>query len=90
MSNHEPLLILDEEEAVTTRFVSFKGDFYRYDLAIMSSERFNTDKLVLNLNDNKYIRLNKESLNERGFLEHTLQLTDIVADDLRSFLKDIL
>lgn len=90
MSNHDPYVILDEQESVETRFISFKGEFYRYDLAVMSSERFGSDKLVMNLNENKFILLNKESLEERGYLEHTLQLTDMVADDLRSFLRNII
>lgn len=90
MSEKNPLLIKDEHESISTRFVSFKGTFNRYDLAVMSSDRFAPDKVILNMNGNKYIRLNSDTLEENGYLEHKLHLTEIVADELRTFLRDII
>lgn len=90
MSPSQPSFIKNEEESINSRFVSFKGEFSRYDLAVLSSERFAPDKLVIDLNDNDYVRLNKETLEEEGYLEHALHITELAADDLRRFLRGVI
>ncbi|WP_077624943.1 DUF3055 domain-containing protein [Sediminibacillus massiliensis] len=83
------LIINDESETVQTRFISFKGDNHRYDLAIVSSERFNDKKMILDLNGRRFEVLNEQEIKEEGILEHAFNLSEIKAAELRKFLLKI-
>ncbi|WP_226035915.1 DUF3055 domain-containing protein [Aquibacillus saliphilus] len=84
------VLIKDESFHAKTRIVSFKGDYKRFDIAIITTEQYENKKLILDLNSNRYALLNKENIAEKGTLEHAYKLTEIDAQDLRSFLQELL
>ncbi len=82
--------INNEQEESHTRFISFKGDYERFDLAIITSNSFGNDCLVLDMNSNKFTRLNAETLNKPSYVEHAFQFSEIEAEDFRSFIKPFL
>ncbi|MGN8645289.1 SAV0927 family protein [Gracilibacillus sp. HCP3S3_G5_1] len=90
MGDQKKIFIKNEKEQSTTRFVSFKGDTERFDLAIISSPSFGEDCLVVNLNTNKYSRINRTKLKQSNFVEHAFHFNEMEAEDFRSYLKPLL
>lgn len=85
----ERFFLYDEEENTKTRFVSFVGDVTRYDLAITRSNRFYGKFLVMNLIGDRYAIIGKDDLAEPGYLEEAFQISSEEAEELRSFLEEI-
>lgn len=83
------LFLTDEEESTSTRFVSFMGESHRYDLAITTSKKYKDKKMVINLQSNHYALLNQSQVEEDGHLEHAFNLTEVEAEELRAFLREI-
>ncbi|SFM38672.1 Protein of unknown function [Gracilibacillus orientalis] len=90
MSDEKLKFIKNETEQSTTRLVSFKGDMERFDLAVISSPAFGDDCLVVDLNTNKYSRINIDKLKENYYVEHAFQFNEIEAEDFRLFIKPLL
>ncbi|WP_163579324.1 SAV0927 family protein [Gracilibacillus saliphilus] len=82
--------IKNETEQSKTRLVSFKGDMERFDLAVISSPAFGDDCLVIDLNTNKYSRINRERIKESNFVEHAFQFNELEAEDFRLFIQPLL
>ncbi|MDX8044739.1 DUF3055 family protein [Gracilibacillus sp. S3-1-1] len=90
MSDEKKMFIKNEKEQSVTRFVSFMGDTERFDLAVTSSPSLGDDFLVVNLNTNKYSRINLEKLMESNFVEHAFHFNEMEAEDFRSYIKTLL
>ncbi|WP_042352222.1 DUF3055 domain-containing protein [Bacillus massiliigorillae] len=86
----ERFYLYDDKEQTTTRFVSFVGESERFDLAITSSERFYGKQLVLNMQSNRFAIIGPDDLEEEGYLEHVYNLSESLAEELKSFLSDII
>ena len=65
----EPMYLYDEVEDTQTRYVSFVDDTARFDLALITTERFFGKTLVLNLQSNRYAIIGQDDLEEPGYLE---------------------
>lgn len=88
MSKHEFDMLSDSTEATTTRFVTFIGESYkRFDLAIMTTNRFYGKKLITDLQSGISAIIGEEDIEEEGYLEHTFKLTEEEAGELRNFLS---
>ncbi|MGM7681024.1 DUF3055 domain-containing protein [Cytobacillus sp. Hm23] len=85
----ERFFLYDETAQTTTRFVSFMGEHQRFDLAIIKSDKYYGKHLVLNLLSNKFAIIGQDDLDEPGFLEGAYQLSEEDAQELRSFLEEI-
>lgn len=73
-----------------TRFISFMGEEFRYDLAITITDRFYGKKLVLNLQNNRFAIIGPDDLEEEGYLEHAFQITEEEAAELTTFLLKVI
>jgi len=81
----------DSTESTSTRFVTFIGaSLKRFDLAITTTNRFYGKKLVTDLQNGKTAILGTDDLEEEGYLEHVYNLEEDEADDLKSFLYEVL
>lgn len=81
--------LYDDIENTVTRFVTFMGRNQRFDIAITKTEKYYGKVLVLNLQSNRFAIIGRDDLEEPGYLEHVYNLNEEDADDLRSFLNDI-
>lgn len=82
--------LYDTTEETTTRFVSFVGpSIKRFDLAVTSSNRFYGKKLVADLQTGKTAIIGPDDLEEEGYLEHVFKLEEEEAEELKSFLAEI-
>lgn len=86
----ERYFLYDDTENTKTRFVSFVGENKRFDLAIIHSDRHFGKHLVLNIQGNRFAIVGPDDLQEEGYLEHAFQLNEEDAEDLRSFLYELI
>ncbi|MCM3765877.1 DUF3055 domain-containing protein [Neobacillus niacini] len=82
--------LYDDTENTRTRFVSFVGENQRYDLAIIKSDRHYGKSLVLNMQGNRFAIIGQDDLQEEGYLEYAFQLNEEEAEELKSFLIEII
>ncbi|RAL27005.1 DUF3055 domain-containing protein [Thermoflavimicrobium daqui] len=84
------MFLYDDVENTRTRFVSFMGETNRFDLAIITTERFYGKLLVLNLQSSRFAIIGSDDLEEPGYLEHVYQLSEEEAEELRHFLHTLI
>jgi hypothetical protein len=83
--------LYDHAEETKTRFVCFVGDsLHRFDLAVTSTNRFYGKKLVTDLQTGRTAVIGPDDLDEEGYLEHAYKLTEEEANELRSFLTEVI
>ncbi|ARK31932.1 DUF3055 domain-containing protein [Halalkalibacter krulwichiae] len=85
----ERFYLYDDMEETRTRFVSFMGEHQRFDLAIVTSARYYGKQLVLDVQSNRFAIIGADDLEEPGYLEHAYNLSAEEAEELRSFLHEI-
>lgn len=85
----EHFFLYDDTEDTKTRFVSFVGENQRFDLAIVQSNRHYGKHLVLDMQGNRFAIIGQDDLQEEGYIEHAFQLNEEDAEELRSFLMEI-
>lgn len=86
----ERFFLYDDLENTKTRFVSFVGDNTRFDLAIVQSDRHYGKQIVLDIQGNRFAIIGEDDLREEGYLEYAFQLSEEDAEELRSFLYEIM
>jgi hypothetical protein len=86
----ERFFLYDDMENTRTRFVSFVGENQRYDLAIVKSDRHFGKSLVLNMQGNRFAIIGHDDLEEEGYLEYAFQLNEDEAEELKSFLMEVI
>ncbi|MEB3101114.1 DUF3055 domain-containing protein [Ferviditalea candida] len=80
----------DSTEVTSTRFVCFiTRSLKRFDLAIVNTDRFYGKKLVIDLQFGVTAIIGPDDLEEEGYLEKTFSLDEAEANELRSFLEQI-
>jgi hypothetical protein len=84
----EPFFLYDDTEETRTRFISFVGN-QRFDLAIVKSARYYGKQLVLDLQGSRFAIIGPDDLEEEGYIEHAFQLNEEDAEELKSFLAEI-
>jgi hypothetical protein len=84
----EPFFLYDDTEETRTRFISFVGN-QRFDLAIVKSDRFYGKQLVLDLLGSRFAIIGPDDLEEEGYIEHAFQMNEEDAEELKSFLAEI-
>jgi len=85
----ERFFLYDDIEETRTRFVSFMGENQRFDLAIVNSSRYYGKLLVLDVQSSRFAIIGSDDLEEPGYIEHAYQLKAEEAEELRSFLHEI-
>jgi hypothetical protein len=83
------MYLYDDTVQVNTRFVSFMGENLRFDLAIIISDRYYGKKLVLDIQGGRFAIIGQDDLDEPGYIEDVFNLNEEDAEELRSFLYEI-
>lgn len=86
----ERFYLYDEQEETNTRFVSFMGESHRYDLAIMTTDRYYGKKIIIDLQGSHYAIVGQDDVEEPGYLEHAYNLSEFEAEELREFLREVI
>ncbi|MBS4213357.1 MULTISPECIES: DUF3055 domain-containing protein [Neobacillus] len=86
----ERFFLYDDTENTKTRFVSFVGENQRYDLAIVKTDRHYGKSLVMNMQGNRFAIIGHDDLEEEGYLEYAFNINEAEAEELKSFLQEII
>lgn len=86
----ERFFLYDDLEETKTRFVSFMGENQRFDLAIIQSSRYYGKQLVLDIQGSRFAIIDPDDLKEEGYLEFAFKLSEEDAEELRSFLYEMI
>lgn len=86
----ERFFLYDDLEETKTRFVSFMGENQRFDLAIIQSSRYYGKQLVLDIQGSRFAIIGPDDLKEEGYLEFAFKLFEEDAEELRSFLYEMI
>jgi hypothetical protein len=82
--------LYDHTEQTSTRFVCFFGEsMRRFDLAIMTTNRYYGKKVIIDLQSGRSGIIGPDDLGEEGYLEFAFKLTEEEAAELRTFLEQI-
>lgn len=80
----------DYTEATSTRFVCLiTRSLKRFDLAVVTTNRFYGKKLVIDLQFGVTAIIGPDDLEEEGYLEKTYSLDEVEAEEFRSFLEQV-
>jgi hypothetical protein len=82
--------LYDDIEDTKTRFVSFMGENQRFDLAIIQTGRHYGKHLVLDMQGSRFAIIGPDDLEEEGYLEYAFKLSKEDAEELRSFLYEVI
>ncbi|QED49214.1 DUF3055 domain-containing protein [Cytobacillus dafuensis] len=85
----ERFFLYDDTVDTKTRFVSFMGENQRFDLAIIQSDRYYGKHIVLDIQSNRFAIIGTDDLKEEGYLEYAFNLSEEDAEELRSFLFEL-
>jgi hypothetical protein len=81
----------DSTEETTTRYVTFISPaLNRFDLAVMSTNRFYGKKLVMDMQRGICAIIGPDDLEEEGYLQHVFRLNEEEAQDLCDFLQEVI
>ncbi|MCP8969757.1 DUF3055 domain-containing protein [Ectobacillus ponti] len=86
----ERFYLYDDTVATQTRFISFMGENQRHDLALITSDRYYGKTLVLDILRNKFAIIGRDDLEEPGYLEYAYSIDEETAEELRSFLEELI
>ncbi|WP_248930251.1 DUF3055 domain-containing protein [Paenibacillus hamazuiensis] len=82
--------LYDTTEETTTRFLCFVGEtMRRFDLAIINTNRFYGKKMVTDMQTGRTAVIGPDDLAAEGYLEYAYKLTEEEAEELRTFLGEI-
>lgn len=86
----ERFFLYDDIEETKTRFVSFMGENTRFDLSIMQTSRYYGKSIVLDIQGSRFAIIGQDDLDEEGYLEYAYNLSEEDAEELRSFLRQLI
>jgi hypothetical protein len=86
----ERFFLYDDTEETKTRYVSFLGENQRFDLAIMQTSRYYGKSIVLDIQGSRFAIIGQDDLDEEGYLEFAYNLSEEDAEELRSFLRQLI
>jgi hypothetical protein len=82
--------LYDLTEETRTRFVCFVGEsLRRFDLAIMTTSRYFGKKVVIDLQSGRSAIIGPDDLAEEGYLEYAYKITEEEAQEMSSFLSQV-
>ncbi|WP_339061203.1 DUF3055 domain-containing protein [Tepidibacillus marianensis] len=84
------ITLFEDEETSKIRYISFIGGAnFRFDLAIIQTDRFFGKKLVISIQSGRTGIIGPDDLEEPGFLEGTFQLKEEEAQELYQYLIQV-
>lgn len=80
----------DSTEQTSTRFVTMiTPKLNRFDLAILTTNRFYGKKVIIDLQSGISAIVGPDDLEEEGFLEYRFKLNEEQAEELNDFLQEV-
>mgnify|MGYP001940431883 FL=1 len=72
------------------QFVGFVGEFSRYDLMLIQTDRHFGKTIVLNMQTNKFGIIGTDDLEEEGYIAYILGVTENEGNEITEYLNQVI
>ncbi|PTG43455.1 DUF3055 domain-containing protein, partial [Staphylococcus cohnii] len=80
----------DDDESSQVQFVGFVGEFSRYDLMLIQTNRHFGKTIVLNMQTNKFGIIGTDDLEEEGYIAYILGVTENEGNEITEYLNQVI
>ena len=84
------MYLYDDNESSQVQFVGFVGEFSRYDLMLVQTDRHFGKTIVLNMQTNKFGIIGTDDLEEAGYISHILGVTEDEGNEITEYLNQVI
>lgn len=84
------MYLYDDVEPSQVRFVGFVGEYSRYDLVLIQTDRHYGKTLVLNTQTNKFGIIGTDDLEEEGYIAYILGVSEQEGDEITAYLHEVI
>ncbi|MBZ8172252.1 DUF3055 domain-containing protein [Staphylococcus cohnii] len=84
------MYLYDDDESSQVQFVGFVGEFSRYDLMLIQTNRHFGKTIVLNMQTNKFGIIGTDDLEEEGYIAYTLGVTENEGNEITEYLNQVI
>lgn len=84
------LYLYDDDESSQVQFVGFVGEFSRYDLMLIQTNRHFGKTIVLNMQTNKFGIIGTDDLEEEGYIAYILGVTENEGNEITEYLNQVI
>ncbi|MFH4905482.1 DUF3055 domain-containing protein [Staphylococcus cohnii] len=84
------MYLYDDDESSQVQFVGFVGEFSRYDLMLIQTNRHFGKTIVLNMQTNKFGIIGTDDLEEEGYIAYILGVTENEGNEITEYLNQII
>ncbi|AYX89369.1 DUF3055 domain-containing protein [Staphylococcus cohnii] len=84
------MYLYDDDESSQVQFVGFVGEFSRYDLMLIQTDRHFGKTIVLNMQTNKFGIIGTDDLEEEGYIAYILGVTENEGNEITEYLNQVI
>ena len=84
------MYLYDDDESSQVQFVGFVGEFSRYDLMLIQTDRHFGKTMVLNMQTNKFGIIGTDDLEEEGYIAYILGVTENEGNEITEYLHQVI
>ena len=84
------MYLYDDDESSQVQFVCFVGEFSRYDLMLIQTDRHFGKTIVLNMQTNKFGIIGTDDLEEEGYIAYILGVTENEGNEITEYLNQVI
>lgn len=84
------MYLYDDDESSQVQFVGFVGEFSRYDLMLIQTNRHFGKTIVLNMQTNKFGIIGTDDLEEEGYIAYILGITENEGNEITEYLNQVI
>ncbi|MFH4907602.1 DUF3055 domain-containing protein [Staphylococcus cohnii] len=84
------MYLYDDDESSQVQFVGFLGEFSRYDLMLIQTNRHFGKTIVLNMQTNKFGIIGTDDLEEEGYIAYILGVTENEGNEITEYLNQVI
>lgn len=84
------MYLYDDDESSQVQFVGFVGEFSRYDLMLIQTDRHFGKTMVLNMQTNKFGIIGTDDLEEEGYIAYILGVTENEGNEITEYLNQVI
>lgn len=84
------MYLYDDDESSQVQFVGFVGEYSRYDLMLIQTDRHFGKTMVLNMQTNKFGIIATDDLEEEGYIAYILGVTENEGNEITEYLNQVI
>ncbi|MFL1421493.1 DUF3055 domain-containing protein [Staphylococcus ureilyticus] len=84
------MYLYDDDESSQVQFIGFVGEYSRYDLMLIQTDRHFGKTMVLNMQTNKFGIIGTDDLEEEGYIAYILGVTENEGNEITEYLNQVI